>query len=489
MQRRLLWTALILGCVVLFGYSLIRMIRLSFTHDESLTYTILLDDPTWRGSANNHPLNTRTMRWARHWLGDQEWALRLPNLIAHGLYLISGMFLLRRFGSWAVLLLGFGLLNLNAFLLDFFGLARGYGLASGLSLTSLWLLKEAWDRMGTSSGRALIFLSFTFAALAPNANFAWVNVHVAMMSAAIVFCIGDYRKVKGTAKRGSLVFAAVFLGANVWALINMARRILRMQKENLLYAGGKEGFVQDTIGSLLQTYLYGEDYGMNARLVLSYTVIGIFFLAGIWLTYRALHDRHIRFSAIVFTVLAIALLGPIAEHVLFGALFPLDRTALYYVPLFAVLVTSSASDLVSQSNRVGRILVSIVSVLIACATLVHFVRAANLTHTLMWSYDIDTKTAMDDIEALGLFRSGRHEIAIGNNWTLAPSINYYRMTRHYDWLKPATRDDPNSGNYDIVLCYPEDVTEAASHYSVVKRYPRTGLELLVARKSAETLIR
>ena len=182
MQRRLLWTALILGSSVLFGYSLMRTIHLSFTSDESLSYTIAMGDPTWRGDANNHPLNTRTMRWALYWLGDHEWALRLPNLVAHALYLISGMLLIRKFSNWAVVLLGFGLLNLNPFLLDFFGLARGYGLASGLSLTSLWFLKEAWDRMGTFSGRTLIFLSFTFAALAVNANFAWINVHLAMMS-------------------------------------------------------------------------------------------------------------------------------------------------------------------------------------------------------------------------------------------------------------------------------------------------------------------
>src|SRR5215510_4107708 len=180
MQQRLLWTVLLLGCTVLFGYSMIRAIRLSFTHDEGLTYTILLDDPSWRGSANDHPLNTRTMRWVSHWLGDQEWALRLPNVIAHALYLISGMLLLLKFKHWAVVLLGFALLNLNPFLLDFFSLARGYGLATALTLLSLWLLKEAWDRMGTSSGRAFIFLSLGFGALATSANIAWINFYAAM---------------------------------------------------------------------------------------------------------------------------------------------------------------------------------------------------------------------------------------------------------------------------------------------------------------------
>src|SRR5687767_13323159 len=104
-MRRLLWMALILGCVGLFGYSLVRTIRLSFTHDESLSYTIVIGDPQFRDSANHHPLNTRAMAWMRDWFGDREWSLRLPNLLALVLYLTAGMLFLRKFGDAAVVLL------------------------------------------------------------------------------------------------------------------------------------------------------------------------------------------------------------------------------------------------------------------------------------------------------------------------------------------------------------------------------------------------
>src|SRR5215510_16312188 len=96
MRRPLLWTGLILGCALLWGYSLLRILNLSFVHDESLSYTIVAGEPFFRITANHHRLNTLAMTWAFYLFGDREWSLRLPNLIAHIFYLISGMLFLRR---------------------------------------------------------------------------------------------------------------------------------------------------------------------------------------------------------------------------------------------------------------------------------------------------------------------------------------------------------------------------------------------------------
>lgn len=71
-------------------------------------------------------------------LGSSELALRLPNLLAHVVYLhASARVALKARGL--VLTVGcFLLLNAHPYLLDFFGLARGYGLACGLMMMSLW---------------------------------------------------------------------------------------------------------------------------------------------------------------------------------------------------------------------------------------------------------------------------------------------------------------------------------------------------------------
>src|SRR5262245_52538883 len=109
---------LVLCSGVLFAYSSLRAYRLSFTHDECLSYRIVLGESLWKGTANHHPLNTKLMSWTSRWLGPREWQLRLPNVISHILYLVFGLLLLGQLKEGISMLLGFALLNFDPFLLD-----------------------------------------------------------------------------------------------------------------------------------------------------------------------------------------------------------------------------------------------------------------------------------------------------------------------------------------------------------------------------------
>src|SRR5690348_6338878 len=73
--RNGLWVLLVLCSCALFAYSSLRAYRLSFTHDESLSYRIVLGELFWKEAANHHPLNTKFMGWMSHWLGSREWQL------------------------------------------------------------------------------------------------------------------------------------------------------------------------------------------------------------------------------------------------------------------------------------------------------------------------------------------------------------------------------------------------------------------------------
>ena len=70
------------------------------------------------------------MHFSASVFGDSPFALRLPNILAHGLYLFftAKIVLLHKRNALINLSL-FILLNAHPYLLDFFSLARGYGLA------------------------------------------------------------------------------------------------------------------------------------------------------------------------------------------------------------------------------------------------------------------------------------------------------------------------------------------------------------------------
>lgn len=87
---------------------------------------------------NHHLLNVWGMMLANGIFGNSEAALRLPNLVGHAIYLYATarMALLAR--STVLAIAAFLLLNVHPYLLDFFSLARGYGLANGWMMLSLW---------------------------------------------------------------------------------------------------------------------------------------------------------------------------------------------------------------------------------------------------------------------------------------------------------------------------------------------------------------
>src|SRR5437870_8199974 len=90
------WVLLVLASVGLFATSVYRAATFPFVHDESLSYATFTWAPMFGLTANNHLLNTQLMRWCANVFGPSELALRLPNLLAHSVYLVCGLLLLKR---------------------------------------------------------------------------------------------------------------------------------------------------------------------------------------------------------------------------------------------------------------------------------------------------------------------------------------------------------------------------------------------------------
>ncbi len=122
--------------------SIHRAATTPFTIDESLSFAIFTWDPSWGEKANNHWLNTMLMRWCSRLLDDSEISLRLPNVLAHAVYLLSTLGLIGLVRPPALRMAGFVLFALNLFVLDFFSLARGYGLGMAAEAVSLYLLVQ-----------------------------------------------------------------------------------------------------------------------------------------------------------------------------------------------------------------------------------------------------------------------------------------------------------------------------------------------------------
>jgi hypothetical protein len=354
--------------LLLFGYSANRAYHLSFTHDESLSYMIVAFKSDWYFSANNHPLNTRLMRWCLHWLGDREWALRLPNVSAHALYLAFGILLLIKLKDTALMFVGFVLLNLNTFLLDFFSLARGYGLALGLTMGAFYCLKRAWD--SHSYGPILFWITagLTFAAFATLANFAWINCYLALLVCAFVLLFIEHNTL---AVRHHLFLPVLLLIANAWFTFNVAKRLAGLARNGALYAGGDKGFFRDTIYSLVDCELYQPSDATQWIWPLIVLICGLLLALGAAALWESAQRRQLGFSALLLLVLMLITAALIAEHVLLKSLYPTDRAALYYVPITALLIVFAGNEILRKSERL-RIFIRVVTGIFCAAVVFSF---------------------------------------------------------------------------------------------------------------------
>jgi len=176
--------------IILIAYVSYRAYALSFTCDEGLSFTIVQWEPRWILSANNHPLNTILMMISNTLFGSSELALRLPNILSFILFLAGCFGLLEMAKNNWLALLGFSLCVLNPFVIEFFSLARGYGMSLGFLMMSLYyMMKDEGMGGGYLAFRKTFIFSVLFATIAATAHLLLINYLICVI---IIFAIRYY---------------------------------------------------------------------------------------------------------------------------------------------------------------------------------------------------------------------------------------------------------------------------------------------------------
>ena len=131
--------------VIVFGYTCIRAAILSITIDEAATYLWHVQlsfrqifSHTWQGILETHLLNTLLIKIVTQFFGNSEFAIRIPALIGHVLYLFWTIKILNLFLKGRKFILGLSLMVTNPYLLSFFSCARGYSLGLGFFMGGLY---------------------------------------------------------------------------------------------------------------------------------------------------------------------------------------------------------------------------------------------------------------------------------------------------------------------------------------------------------------
>jgi hypothetical protein len=448
---------LLIACsIALLLSSIYRATTIPFTIDESLSFAIFSWNPSWGAKANNHLLNTTLMQWCSVLFGNSELSLRLPNVLAHGVYLLCALALIRRLEHPGLQLTGFMLFNLNLFLLDFFSLARGYGLALAFEMLSLYLLVRGYEKSPQRGSEKCLYLSAAAGALAVLSNFSLLNCYLPLVLAGAWLLLNDAsaRRIS----RGHLSRTLVFLSANGVFLAFILFKILKLRRVGQLYVGGNTGFIADTVQSLVRSSLYSSTSSPATIRTIGAIVVAMFFLLLMLGLYQLLVSRQQGVFGVLVLVLAAAVALPMLQHRVLHTVYPIERAALYYLPLYAVVFVFGLHAAARPAmGRWKRVLLIALSAAITVPLGWHFYRHYNGHASYSWSHDSHNTEVLDIISRDRARRFPERTVMLRASGLMQPSLNFYRITRHYTWLLPLEREAITSANADYIYAFEHDL--------------------------------
>ncbi len=422
-------------------YVAIRAYYLSFTHDECQSLKIITGDVAVTRSANDHIFNTWLMAMFFHLFGAKEIYLRLPNILGFILYSYFAYKILIKTSSLALMLLGACLLFLNPYFLDFFSLARGYGLSLAFGLGAIYYLFRQVSFDSYKQYILSLSLSLLFSLLSAYSNLFGINLNIAIMLIFMIelFQLWKSNTIKFTVN-DKILIALVFI-INLFVLNNLVHQIFVLKNNNELNFGGQNNFIDNVLTILIHRSMYFSYYGEILWKVLRDAIIAVFAVSMLFTMCCSKKSTYSRITILLFLMV----FATILQHYLFDAFYPPERSSLIYITLFGLFVFYLLSEVYSlvQSNRTVKIVFNILVFLLLCLPLgYHFSSGMNLKYTKEWKFDSNTKEMMKLIvEQHNKEEFKGKKITISNYWYFEPSINYYRILYSMDYLMPANRKD------------------------------------------------
>ncbi len=424
--------------VAIFGYILLRAARLDITYDEARTLKEFVPETVMHiinytpCDANNHIVNTLLIKLLFGLGNHSLFIARLPNVLASVVYLIYAYRLCKENLSPGVGYCCFLLLVLNPFVLDFFSIARGYGLCLAFELGSLYFTLQ-YLKSHHSRHWLLALICGTVAVLS---NFSALVYWLALVLTVNVFAI--FKK-----ECNAKTIAIYTFGVAVTLASILYEPIRKMLENGSLYYGGKIGFYHDTLGSLAQYSLYNP-----GSTPLSYIVLNVFLLLlGVVVTFSFVRNRALYAPrSLVLTVTGLCILSVVVQHYLFGTRYLIDRTALFFYPLLILILCFSIGTFSGKSS-----MAIIISVVVAFSF--NFFRNVNLHKTVIWHFDSRTTEILSLLNETG--KSANRKMKIDYSWPFRSSIDYYVQHGHYPFVEVARpgvgMDDAVNPNADYYI--------------------------------------
>jgi hypothetical protein len=440
------------------------------THDEAFSYGVYVPKSIKAilsfkedVSANNHIINTLFMKLMSGIGFEQVGMLRLLSASSYLVLLFSLFFLIYKENNRYASLL-YLIVCCNPYLLDFFAMARGYGVSFGLMVLSLYLFLKEENKNSQ-------FWSMQIATIAMLANFNLVYfwLSIGLLHFSKFMSKKNFEKTILIRQFGTYLFPMLSL---LYLLIVFKRLTAAQQ----LYFGGHNGIVNDLINDQLWCYIYDNDYKENPLYLLIWQWLPVMMLALaiILAMFKDIRKNkfYISWISVLFILIFSFLLIEI-NHRLTGSLYPLKRTGLF----MSILLSCSVMLMLRFFAELKYVQIPSLIASYSIIGLLYF-------HTVS-SYDSNRYREVPydshHHEILAKLKSEIKDenvpIDLSANWQVGPSLNFYKKTKHLNWLPEIKRDSIRT-NAQYLLVFEEDFPNInRDSLNELLAYPKEGLYL------------
>ncbi|MFK7776083.1 MAG: hypothetical protein AB8F94_28435 [Saprospiraceae bacterium] len=412
-----------------FTYVFARSILVGITFDEAWTigafvrgsfFNIFACEPT---IANNHLLNSFFIKLIYSTGQETIFLARLPNLIAMVAYLFFSYKICNTFFRPLLGLSLYVLLISNPLLLDFFGLARGYGLAMGFLMAALFFLLKFRDT-GLRKDGIISLLLGSFAVLS-NFTFLFFWMGLFITNQFIFFTKKDF-----VWKKSKLDYFR-FLGFNSLITIVLCgiiyTPIIKLRAAGGFWYGGTEGFYQDTLVSLV-SYSTGNLISIEGIILILNLFLFLFFVALLFFIFKKDKTKFAFRNPVIVLLFLIVIpfcLNIFLHHFL-ETKFLINRTALFYFPLFMF----GFAFLIRENNWKSTMIFMRGSiVLFSVLALFNFYKTSNLYCTINWPFDSRTAEVLNYINEKG--KEQNKVFILDSTVMFSSALKYYQWKGKY----------------------------------------------------------
>ena len=338
-------------CIIFIFLIIIKSKLTPITYDEAYTYLNYVNNKDYfnLGLANNHLLNTLLISITSSF-DNSEISLRAPNIAFGIIYIFFAFKFSEKYNNNYLVLFIF---LCNPLVIDFFSLARGYGISASLNLVAIYLYIYSNIKYKYP---LIIFLLW----LSSLAIFINLIILFLIMFLNYFFQNEQFKNIYTN------ITNVVFLILS-WPIINW---VFEITKEN-----------KPLYGNELEILLY-------ERVITVFGFVGTYFVNSIFLCivfvcltvfiyFKFYYESKVKTFSIVLFFLTLLCL--IVIPIIYGRPFPVNRVLIPFIPIFQLLVVSIFGKIDSNAYRI----------VISFLLILNFIFSYNLEESLTWGQTID----------------------------------------------------------------------------------------------------